>query len=376
MQEIKVALFGVGGYAGNYIYTITNHQREDVKVTLVGAVDPFNKNCDLCPVYDTAEELYTNHKDIDLVAIGTPIHCHVPQAVEALRRGYHVTLEKPMAATLAGVQQILDARDQSGKLLSIGFNMCADAQIRALKADLQAGVFGKPLRFRTIVLWPRKHSYYSRGWAGRKFTAGGEPIYDSVLSNATAHYLMNSLFFLEEEMAELECQTYRANPIETFDTAIVKGKTPSGVELFVAVTHAGDPAQQQNPLFIYECEKATLTFGSVGGKADVFRVQFKDGTEKVYENVNQGYQVPFWNMIEVLQGKDTIACTGEMARLHVATLEKMRQLQPESTPFPDSWVRDDGEFTWVPGLAEAMFDCFWKGEMPSWNLNADHLGGE
>ena len=373
MEEIKVALFGVGGYAANYPYTIGQHP--DANVKLVAAVDPFNKNCDMCPVYDTAEEMYANHQP-DLVVVGTPIHLHVEQTVEAFRHGCHVAMEKPMAATMDGVREILAARDAAGKMLSVGFNMCADPVVRAAKADAMAGLFGKPLRMKTIVLWPRGHAYYARGWAGKKYARNGAPVFDSVLSNATAHYLMNMLFFLDEPMTELDCRTYRANPIETYDTAVVKGKTGSGVEMFIGVTHAGDPDKKQNPYFIYEYENATL----IGGREKIeeanITAYFKDGTVKEYGREGQRHMGPFWAMIGALRGEGEIACTGEQGMLHVDTIEKMRALQPESTPFPEKWLAEKNDYTWVPGLAEAMWACFDKAELPRWDLTADRLGGE
>ena len=155
MKEIKVALFGVGGYAANYPYTIAHHP--DAGVKLVAAVDPFNKDCDMCPVYDTAEELYANHQP-DLVCVATPIHLHEAQVVEAFRHGCHVAMEKPIAGDMDSVRKILAARDAAGKMLSVGFNMCADPVIRAARKDALDGVFGKPVSFKTIVLWPRGHA--------------------------------------------------------------------------------------------------------------------------------------------------------------------------------------------------------------------------
>ena len=373
MKEIKVALFGVGGYAANYPYTIGKHPEANVK--LIAAVDPFNKNCDMCPVYDTAEEMFANHQP-DLVAIGTPIHLHVEQAVEAFRHGCHVAMEKPMAADMDGVRKILAAQQEAGKLLSIGFNMCADPVICAAKADVDAGLFGKPVRMKSLVLWPRGHVYYSRGggWAGKKYARSGAPLFDSVLSNATAHYLMSMHFFLGEPMAELDCRTYRANPIETYDTAIVKGKSASGVEMFIAVSHAGDPDKKQNPHFIYEFEKATLVAGGIGQEELYLTAYFKDGTVKEYGLEGQTHMGPFWKMIGALRGEGKVACTGEQAMLHVDTIEKMRAIQPESVPFPEKWLAEKNDYTWVPGLAEAMVECFNKAELPNWDLTADQLG--
>lgn len=374
MEEIKVALFGVGGFAANYPYTIAHHP--DAGVKLVAAVDPFNKDCDMCPVYDTAEEMYAHHQP-DLVVVGTPIHFHAEQTVDAMYRGYPVAMEKPLAADVESARRILDAQKQTGQRLSVGFNLCADPVIRAVKRDVKAGLYGKALRMRVLVLWPRGHAYYHRGWAGKKYAPNGAPIFDSVLSNATAHYLMNMLYMLEEPIDTVDCRTYRANPIETYDTAILKGRTATGTEVFMAVSHAGDPDILQEPMFVYEFEKATLTFGGLGEKGTVFTATYRDGTVKTYDGiVGKGHMEPFWNMIDVLRGRDEIACTGEMAMLHVDAVEKLRRLQPEATPFPAAWLREKDDHTYVPGLAEKMMDCFHRVELPDWNLTAPALGAK
>ena len=374
MSEIKVALFGVGGYGANYPYTIANPRREGVK--LVGAVDPYCKNCELCPVYDTAEELYANCQP-DLVVVSTPIHLHVEQAVMAFEHGCHVALEKPIAADLEGVQKILDARDKAGKLLSIGFHLCADEAILEVKKDIDAGLFGKPKMLKSIVLWPRGHAYYSRGsgWAGKRYAKNGAPIFDNVLSNATAHYLMNILFMLGEGLEEIECRTFRANPIETFDTAVVKGKTASGAEAFIAVTHAGDPDLKQDPLFRYEFENATLCFNEVGRDRGVrFVARFNDGTVKEYSEVGKGHMENFWNLIDAIRGEADVHCTGEIAARHVAAMEQMRKIQPDAVAFPTHWLCEKNEYTYVPGLVKAMYECFETCTLPNWDLSADKLG--
>lgn len=376
MKEIKVALFGVGGYGAQYPYTMAHPQREGV--TLVGAVDPFCKDCDMCPVYDTAEELFSNHQP-DLVVIVTPIHLHVEQAVTAFAHGCHVALEKPVAATMEGVQTILDARDKAGKLLSIGFHHCADEGILEVKRDIEAGVFGRPKRLKSLVLWPRNHAYYNRGigWAGRRYAKNGDPIFDSVLSNATAHYLMNPLFMINEGLKDVECRTFRANAIETFDTAVVRGRTDSGAEVFVAVAHAVHPELSQDPVFHYEFENATLRFNEVGGGRGVrFIARFHDGTVKEYSEVGKGHLDNFWNLIDAIRGEASIHCTGEIAARHVAVMDAMRAIQPDAVVFPTHWVREMNDFTYVPGLAKAMIRCFEECSLPDWDLSADKLGDD
>lgn len=372
MAEIKLALLGVGGFAANYLHAMEKPRREGVR--LVGAVDPFVKACALCPVYASTQALYSAHQP-DVVIVATPIQFHVEQAVEAFEHGCHVVMEKPIAATLEGANAILRARDKAGKKLSIGFQLCFDPAIRALKEDADAGRFGAPISLRAMVLWPRDQTYYQRGcgWAGKKFDAQGRPIYDSVLSNATAHYLMNMLHMVGAPVSAVQCATYRANPIETFDTAVLKATCGAGAELFIAVSHAVDRKEEQHPLFEYAYEGAILRFGSVGARGVGLTAQFTDGRVAQYGDVGLGYMENLWNMIDAIREGVPIGCPGETARLHVEALEKMRAVQPDATPFPEGFIAQTDGLRWVPGLAQALFACYEQKALPRWDMQAHGL---
>ncbi len=372
MEELKIALFGVGGFAANYLHVMKQPKRE--KLRLVGAVDPFVKECGLCPVYGSSEELYREHRP-DIVILGTPIQFHAEQAIEAFEHGCHVVSEKPIAATMEEVRRMLEARDRAGKKLSVGFQLCYDPVVRAMKADVDAGVFGKPVSLKAMVLWPRDYTYYHRGsgWAGKKFDAQGRPIFDNVLSNATAHYLMNMLYVCGAPVSSLECATYRANPIETFDTAVMKGKSENGAELFIAVSHAVDRGEQQDPMFEYTYEKAVIRFGGAGTRGTSLTAEFTDGQVKDYGVVYQDYGENLWNMVDAIREDTPIFCTGEMASWHIDALEKLRKIQPESTPFPESWITETDGLRWVPGLAKELFRCWASRELPKWDGKAAGL---
>ncbi len=370
MREIKVAVVGIGGYGDNYIQTMKKPQREGV--TLVGAVDPFVKECPLCPVYDTMDELFAHHQP-DLAVISTPIHLHAEQAECAFRHGCHVLLEKPIAPTMEGVRRILKARDDAGKLLGVGFQLCADPALRAVKADADAGLFGAAKRLRAIVLYPRDRSYYARhaDWGGKRRNGAGYEVYDNVLSNATAHYLENMLWMLGTPLRDLDFLTLRANDIETFDTAIVKGKAGEDAQALIAVSHAVGRAWEQRHMFRYEFEQATVCFNEVGQPGGHVVARFRDGTVKDYGQEGTGWMAPYWNMVDVLRGEAPIACTGETALLHVDALERMRAMQPDATPFPAGWVREDEGMLWVPGLAQELYRAFDTGELPRFDFTAE-----
>lgn len=72
-------------------------------------------------------ETYSDHrellkdKSIDAVYVLTPNNSHSPLTVDALEAGKHVLCEKPMAATTADAQKMLDAAKRTGKKLTIGY---------------------------------------------------------------------------------------------------------------------------------------------------------------------------------------------------------------------------------------------------------------
>ena len=87
---------------------------------------------------------------------------------------------------------------------------------------------------------------------------------DSVASNATAHYLHNMFYVLGDSVEKSAkpvkwLPSYRANPIENFDTAAIRAKTEEGVEILFLTTHAVNI--HPIPQFCYEFENARVVFG-------------------------------------------------------------------------------------------------------------------
>ena len=60
--------------------------------------------------------------EIDAVLVVSRNQLHAPQALQALRAGKHVFVEKPMALTEAECRQLVLAEAETGRLLTVGFN--------------------------------------------------------------------------------------------------------------------------------------------------------------------------------------------------------------------------------------------------------------
>ncbi|MCX7027484.1 MAG: Gfo/Idh/MocA family oxidoreductase [Spirochaetes bacterium] len=61
--------------------------------------------------------------EFDLAAIVTPDHLHEEMALECLRKGRHLRLEKPMALDPAGCRRIAEEAKRSGKVVQIGLEL-------------------------------------------------------------------------------------------------------------------------------------------------------------------------------------------------------------------------------------------------------------
>ena len=73
------------------------------------------------------ESTYTDHgqllegAELDAVVICSPSQTHAQVALDALDRGLHVFVEKPMCITLADADRIIEAQRTSGKVVQVGY---------------------------------------------------------------------------------------------------------------------------------------------------------------------------------------------------------------------------------------------------------------
>ena len=184
--------------------------------------------------------------------------------------------------------------------------------------------------------------------------------------NACAHYL-HILYFLlgdtletsgEPERAEgILC---RANPIETFDTAMLRIRAAGAVLDFMA-THTC--REKSDPLVILEFEKGVAELADAGEKEGV-RVTFRDGSVKNYGSVRQDFFAKIPYCCDVVRGKKAPVCTVETALPHLKTVDAVTELLPVATL---SGNKNEKNVTVVPGLETVLHQAFRENKMP-WEI--------
>jgi predicted dehydrogenase len=305
-----------------------------------------------------AEMLQACRDQVDVVTLPVPIYLHAPMAIAALHAGYHVLVEKPVAGSLAEVDDMIVARQESSHQCAVGFQQLYSPVFQALKEFIVTGRLGHVRRIAIAALWPRPRAYYARNeWAGKLF-CDGHPVYDSPFNNALAHQIMNMLYLASPELnraaspAQVQADLYRAYDIESFDTGCMRLRTDGDVEIFFAASHACATTVQ--PLMELEAEKATVSWQYDGDATVVYR----DGTtETIAQDDTRAHM--FDNVLAAVSGRaPQPLCTLEIGRTHVACIEAIHRSTSIAT-VRDEFVSQgqDGQRA-IAGIEQATRQAF------------------
>ena len=79
----------------------------------------------------------------DAVVICTPAHLHVPMALRVLQQDRHVLIEKPLSQSLAGVDDLLRARDKSGRQVAVAYVLHVYPLLIQAREFLRSGELGR-----------------------------------------------------------------------------------------------------------------------------------------------------------------------------------------------------------------------------------------
>ncbi|EDY84044.1 Oxidoreductase family, NAD-binding Rossmann fold protein [Verrucomicrobiia bacterium DG1235] len=324
LAPIRVGLVGVTGYGAAYLDAIKRLvENGRVQWGAVTIINPEQTAEEIQFFKERSVPVYSNYLDmleeaaglIDWVCIPTGIGWHTQMAVESLRRGFHVTVEKPLAPTLQDVAEIQAAEKESGIEVSVGFQYAYQKETWDIKERLLSGEIGKVKRIDCLALWPRTRTYYARNkWSGRLHD-GHSWVLDSPLHNALCHLINLILFWsgdtLEKEanLMKIRAEAYRAKPIESYDTVRSVVEMDSGIEAAVVLSHS--TTQSFDPEIRIEGEKGTIVWRFIGD----YEVEV-DGVRQFVPKLGQiaVRDYMFNSVLDQIEGKPARICTSDLAK--------------------------------------------------------------
>ncbi|MES2391372.1 MAG: Gfo/Idh/MocA family oxidoreductase [Acidobacteriota bacterium] len=145
-DHIQVALIGAG-----------IRGQEDMRIALqvpgvkiVAAADCYDGRLTHCKELWGADVFTTrdyreilSRKDVDAVIIATPDHWHKQTAIDAMRAGKDVYLEKPMIHAYSDGPAIIDTARSTNRILQVGSQRVSNVAYAKAKELLAAGAIGK-----------------------------------------------------------------------------------------------------------------------------------------------------------------------------------------------------------------------------------------
>jgi predicted dehydrogenase len=99
--------------------------------------------------------------------VTTQDQMHVEPAVAAMKAGYHVLLEKPMAHTLAGCVELVQTAEQTGRILEICHVLRYSPFWRKLHDVVESGYLGELVTVEhreNVAYWHMAHSFVRGNW--------------------------------------------------------------------------------------------------------------------------------------------------------------------------------------------------------------------
>ncbi|MDR3006993.1 MAG: Gfo/Idh/MocA family oxidoreductase [Sphingobacterium sp.] len=153
IKNFRVGLIGAGWYGKSDLFRLI--QVRDVDVVAICDVDnnqlqeagrliserQISKK--IPKLYKDYREMLANHK-FDLILIGTPDHWHARQAIDAMRSGAHLYLQKPISVDVLEGDAIWRAARQYNRKVQVGTQRRSTAHlIDAKKRVIDSGLLGK-----------------------------------------------------------------------------------------------------------------------------------------------------------------------------------------------------------------------------------------
>lgn len=299
MSKIRIAMIGTGGIAGKHAGTFLNRGGDCEIVALVDVSDTvtaaFMQRMNFAK-FSATPQCFTDHATMydavkpDAVCICTPHTLHFSEGMQALDRGCHVLMEKPMVTDAADAYVLADKVRQSGKVFTIGYNTPCSPEFEYLRNLVRTGELGK---LELVSGW------LSQGWmkgtTGKwrqdpKLSGGGQA-YDS-----GAHPLCSLTWTVESRVAEVFAFVdNHGTPVDI--NSVIAIRFENGV--FASMTVGGNcPATGSAMAFIFENGKVEIDPWS----ADWIKV-WKGGKFLKYPPITGEPTQPADNFIEAIQGK-------------------------------------------------------------------------
>lgn len=170
---VSVALVGAGARGKGYTNYALDHP-DELRVVAVAEPIAERRKCmrdahAILPenIFSDWRELAARERLADAVIIATQDAMHVEPAVALARKGYHMLLEKPIAPTIEGCREVLNAVKKAGIHFAVCHVLRYTPHHTAMRELLASGALGEIISIQhlePVGYWHQAHSYVRGHW--------------------------------------------------------------------------------------------------------------------------------------------------------------------------------------------------------------------
>ncbi|HWS38656.1 MAG TPA: Gfo/Idh/MocA family oxidoreductase [Actinoplanes sp.] len=258
----RAAIVGTGAIAAAHAEALRAHgDRADIVAVHDLATDraeAFAEAWRIPAVHGSIDDLIA--AGADLVHLCTPPSTHLPIALQCLKAGVNVLVEKPPTLSLAELDQLAAASAESGAHLATVFQHRFGSGAGHLRSLIEAGTLGRSLLATCHTLWYRDDAYFQVPWRGKWETEGGGP---------TMGHGIHQFDLLLSVLGDWERVTAvaarRSRPVETEDVSMALVEFTDGT--VASVVNSVVSARQTSSLR-FDFELATVELEHLYGYTD------------------------------------------------------------------------------------------------------------
>lgn len=169
MSVLRAIILGAGYRGRAYAEYAKDHPDQ---LEIVGVADPVQAQSIPAKMYwNDWRECLESHPEADVVMVTMPDNLHYEPALTALKAGYHLLLEKPIAPTEEQCREVIACALEQKRLVIVGHILRYTAYFAHIKALIDSGELGEVVSIahqESAGFWKVAHSYVRGNWANSK----------------------------------------------------------------------------------------------------------------------------------------------------------------------------------------------------------------
>lgn len=169
---VTLGCVGVGGMGGAHVQKLLGSLRDRVRIVAVCDVDKFHRERyaalinqvqggNGCLVTGDFREV-TRREGIDAVLVATPDHWHTIPALDAIRNGKDVYIEKPLTLTIQEGQVLVAELRKHNRVGQTGTMQRSDLRFQTAAEVIRSGALGEIERIEVLI--PANNMYAGATW--------------------------------------------------------------------------------------------------------------------------------------------------------------------------------------------------------------------